>query len=1074
MRERKPLKLNTELRFTNCDSGVVRYFVDKVVGVGGSCVVYDGYYLNNTGKKKTVRIKECYPYKLHISRADDNCLDVSISEKEKFEECKERLRESFKISNELFLISRLSNSIANTVDIYESNNTVYIVTSYVEGMVLSNYEIKSLKAAVKIVKSTAKSIDMIHNKGYLYLDIKPDNILIFYETPELIQLFDFDSIIPIGASDNISNYRISYSMGFAPIEQRSGNLSKVGICSEVYSVGALFYFLIFGKVPMALDCGFDADYDYSEMKWKNYYNDRLYLEITKFFHGTLQSYYDDRYHAMLDVIEQLTLIEKYADLSRPFIHSSIIPDNELCIGRDDELKKINGWMESDSRCLFISGMGGIGKSTLVRKYIFNHKSDFENVVYIYCNETMCNVIANDEQLFINTCEKSQDETNSEYSIRKMKVLKSLEIGTDVILVLDNFDGVMDEYVAKIIDIGWKVIAVTRKDMSGFGYPVIYIGEIKNNKCLQDIFSVHLGQRLSNMEYGKIEKIILFVAGHTLSLELIAKQIAKSYLTIDEAFFLAENNGFYNMVTEKVEIVKDGKRFYERVSALIQAIYNVNSMNVNKQKILKLLSLFDTTVMDIKELKNLMQLDAFDDINELKELGWIYATNEGVYLHPLIQETIHHLEWNDTCREITVHVMCELLKAIKVGGKKETYHPKLQDNNKKLKHYVDSSNLARKIVEKFANKKGILGEITLDRIESCDDSIQINYRLLQKKIRMARAVINNCSRDQILSKNPIYKDLMFVTVINMSKDQENYILKYADMMIKDKDCKKPYTIMELYDYVVYIYCQTGDFEAAKCNLEDAYLFAKKQSNNYLWGLYYDMLMDFYEAVLDGAYDFQTEHEEQLLRNLLDANEKAIYYMSKSKYDIAKGLLAKYIIGKAALLIRSYPDEVDEIRKLISNAKPLIEQYTLEHSEVRSIYYMTWAWYYTLCEPNDELVLNNLENAQKINAEYGMSELDEIDYYYIPAANMMCELDKCKQALELLSESIAICDQHTDMLPFMRKKLDLLSYELDVYYGTRDMNGCKMILKLIDIANEQNSIIGINKEISVDLRKEIESY
>jgi len=126
------------------------------------------------------------------------------------------------------------------------------------------------------------------------------------------------------------------------------------------------FFLIFGRAPTALDCGLHAQYDFSEIQNKNYYNDKLFKEITLFFRNTLQSYFADRYESMQEAIEHLRVIEKYADLSKPFLHSSIIAENEMCLGREQELLKIDEKVKSESSCLFVSGMGGIGKSTIVR------------------------------------------------------------------------------------------------------------------------------------------------------------------------------------------------------------------------------------------------------------------------------------------------------------------------------------------------------------------------------------------------------------------------------------------------------------------------------------------------------------------------------------------------------------------------------------------------------------------------------------------------------------------------------------------------------------------------------------
>ena len=88
MRKRIPLKLNTELRFRNQDNGIICFYTGKAIGFGGTCVVYDGYYKNNAGQKRTVRIKECYPYKLQIKRMEDNVLVVDANQERSFEEYK--------------------------------------------------------------------------------------------------------------------------------------------------------------------------------------------------------------------------------------------------------------------------------------------------------------------------------------------------------------------------------------------------------------------------------------------------------------------------------------------------------------------------------------------------------------------------------------------------------------------------------------------------------------------------------------------------------------------------------------------------------------------------------------------------------------------------------------------------------------------------------------------------------------------------------------------------------------------------------------------------------------------------
>ena len=153
MRKRIPLERNTELGIKNQDGR--QYFIESVNGEGGSCIVYDGYYINNAGKRSSVKIKECYPYKLHLTRSETGKHEVSDSEREEFERCKAWFRQAFEMANELHETAELVNTTANVWDIYEWNHTVYIISSYAEGKTLAETEFSSLKDVVSVTFGTA-------------------------------------------------------------------------------------------------------------------------------------------------------------------------------------------------------------------------------------------------------------------------------------------------------------------------------------------------------------------------------------------------------------------------------------------------------------------------------------------------------------------------------------------------------------------------------------------------------------------------------------------------------------------------------------------------------------------------------------------------------------------------------------------------------------------------------------------------------------------------------------------------------------------------------------------------------
>ncbi len=308
-------------------------------------------------------------------------------------------------------------------------------------------------------------------------------------------------------------------------------------------------------------------------------------------------------------------------------------------------------------------------------------------------------------------------------------------------------------------------------------------------------------------------------------------------------------------------------------------------------------------------------------------------------------------------------------------------------------------------------------------------------MLSHILEVSKVVIANCARDKGLKSNEAYKDLLFAVLTNTSKDNEDYIINNAERLFEDEAYKnkKPYFIIELYDYVVYVLCQKQDFNKAQKYLSSAKSFAKAENRHYIWGKYYDMLTDFYEELLNGAYYTDDTDEQKLMQKLMQSTEKCIYHMKNSKHSKAYNLYIKYMLDKINLMIRAEPEKKIKIRNQILTIKKLIDKDISEYSKLRTIFYLACAWYYTLCEANEQKVCYYLRESASINEYNNISDLDKVDYYYIPAANMMCELYNDEKAIKWLQEAMDICQMHKGVIPYDRKYKDLLEYMNEIMEG-----------------------------------------
>ena len=114
MDSRTALKNGTVLRFNDG----YEYTIINELARGGSSIVYNAFYLDNLGARKTVRIKECYPFKCNLGRSMDGALLVPMSEKTLFLKTMRKMRQSYQLGNDFFSTDGLTNLTANTYNIF--------------------------------------------------------------------------------------------------------------------------------------------------------------------------------------------------------------------------------------------------------------------------------------------------------------------------------------------------------------------------------------------------------------------------------------------------------------------------------------------------------------------------------------------------------------------------------------------------------------------------------------------------------------------------------------------------------------------------------------------------------------------------------------------------------------------------------------------------------------------------------------------------------------------------------------------------------------------------------------------
>lgn len=782
MDRRTALRKNHSLEFIGKSGGKFVYTVEREIGRGSSCIAYEATYETNTGDRKLVRIKECYPFGLGITRLDSGEL-FAADNPEEFDSCKRKITEDFRLENRLFYTDGLTDLLVNTFDIYRANNTVYIVCTYLKGSALSEYRPTTLKSCISIVKNTAIAIGKIHSEGYLYLDTKPENILVIDSTSERIQLFDLDTLIPIFGIDG--DLRLSYSRGYAAPELRSGKLRQIGFHTDVYGIGAVLFFLLFGRTPAAPDCENNAEYDFSEMNYSNVqYCDRLYFKLCNFFRKTLANYYPDRFTDMSETINALEEIEKYSDIANPCIISSKINRPVLLVGRERELALLNNeYQNNDRNYIFVNGIGGIGKTSLVKEFIFRHRDEFDAVLYLNYGGSLKHLIADDSVVRLNTAFKIAEESVDDYYFRKLNAFKTISEDSNIIAVIDNFDDFSDPNFRDILGVFRKVIFVTRNDISGLGYSAITVSAISESHAVYLLFEHNLRRLLNDEERPIADNIIQKVSAHTLALELIAKQISCSFLSIEEASKLIDKYGFTHIAPEKIEFMRDDIYFNNTLQKVFSELFALNKLSEKQIALLKIILLFGADGIDVRLLQKLCGMSSLSGINSFIKYGWASSENGFVYVHAVIREMICGLDFS----------------------------------------------------RKSVGAVNVLMKNLYSELNSESDTVYL-FKLTD------RFLCESAKFPVLCGKN--YVRLCYLSLMKAPVDIENGVLERAVFLIGQTGYLSPHEIMDMHAVIIDLHEADSDFHSAEIALNRAQSFAKRSSDNFILAQFYDMLADFY--------------------------------------------------------------------------------------------------------------------------------------------------------------------------------------------------------------------------------------
>lgn len=222
-----------------CDG---KYTIEAKIGEGGFGITYKAI---QNGLNRVVCIKEYFPAGKCTRATKKNTVFVQGTSEQVFE----KYRQAF-VREAKMLATLHHPNIVEVLDVFDENNTSYMVMTFVKGKSLQQIVETRGKLpypeTVNYIAQITNAVGYIHDHHILHRDIKPDNIMITADFKAI--LIDFGSAREF-EQDKTQVHTSMLTHGFAPTEQYTAN-SRKGSYTDIYAIGATFYFVLTGQVPM--------------------------------------------------------------------------------------------------------------------------------------------------------------------------------------------------------------------------------------------------------------------------------------------------------------------------------------------------------------------------------------------------------------------------------------------------------------------------------------------------------------------------------------------------------------------------------------------------------------------------------------------------------------------------------------------------------------------------------------------------------------------------------------------------------------------------------------------------------
>ena len=365
----------------------------------------------------------------------------------------------------------------------------------------------------------------------------------------------------------------------------------------------------------------------------------------KYFHGNVFNTEGGDVHFRGDVI----VYTPQKQLPRRL--TGLPTTGEAPLGRDDALDRLRTALSTARGPVYLTGMGGVGKTTLAAHYVRTHLTEYQHVAWVtQGNDLATSLLASDGGRLVRHLDVELSDDNvadAQHLLAELGRLRGPSL-----LVIDNYGTERGVRWAEHFPAfpTWQVLLTTREARHRGG-TTLDLDNLDEATALT-LFQRHYDRRDDDPtdDAATLLDIIRAVGGHALTIELIARTAQARHLPPDRLAALFHERGLQlNRRADDVEIGHDRAGRLEKIFPYLEATFAATDLSPEEEAILILMTILPPTPITLAILIQGLSVDREDDdswdnftlaLGGLERKGWLRGVGAEAYqLHRVMAEVL---------------------------------------------------------------------------------------------------------------------------------------------------------------------------------------------------------------------------------------------------------------------------------------------------------------------------------------------------------------------------------------------------------------------------------------------------